>query len=109
MRKVANVKIGMLVAVPDRLCFPGRRDPYEYENGIVIAFGKNKKGSPLSQVVVYNHFTKKTYTKWFLTQRLYQVSYYHYIGEEKDFKQWLATSKEIPGGLQNENCKVSAM
>lgn len=91
MRKAKSVDVGMFVAVPDMICFPGRLDPYEYENGIVRRLGKNKAGRPLAEVTVWRHLSKKTYTKWFLAETLYQVSYYHYVGEEKDFKEWAAT------------------
>lgn len=91
MRKVKSVDVGMLVAVPDRMCYPGRLDPYEYENGVVERLGKNKAGKQLAEVTVWRNFSKTTYTKWFLVQMLSQVSYYHYVGEKEDFLAWAAT------------------
>jgi hypothetical protein len=82
-------KIGNTVSIPDRIIFPGRRDPYEWENGIINATGKNKKGDTIYKVKIWNHFTKKEYERWFTASMMQKVNFYHYIGEEEDFKKWL--------------------
>ena len=57
------MKIGSHVSIPDVVIFPGRRNPYEWENGIVIDTGKNKHGDKLVKVRVWRHFQNTTYEK----------------------------------------------
>lgn len=84
-----NIKAGQFVSIPDKVIFPGRKDPYEWENGIVFAInGKSVK------VAVYNHFTKKAYFKNISINSVKKVSYYHYVGEEQDFLEWAKTVKK---------------
>lgn len=86
MKIKTNVELGDIVSVPDRIIFPGRRDPYEYENGTVIAFRKNEKDEVLVKVRVWNSFTKKFYVRWFKKQAIYFPSFHHFVGEEEKFK-----------------------
>jgi hypothetical protein len=88
-----NLKIGQLVSIPDRVCFPGRRDPYEWENGIVFAVNEKTV-----KVAVWNHFTKKAYFRNIGINSVKKVSYHHYVGEEQDFLQWTKTIKIPVGG-----------
>jgi hypothetical protein len=82
-------KINDIVSIPDRIVFPGRRDPYEWENGIIIALGKNKKGDTIYKVKIWNHFTKKEYERWFTAGMMQKANFYHYQGEKEDFEKWL--------------------
>jgi len=84
------VKIGDLVSVPDRMCYPGRRDPYEWENGKVIELGNNKKGESVCKVHVYRSFYKQHYEKWFRVSSVKKVSYSHRKGEEEEFLREMA-------------------
>lgn len=87
-RKLKSVNVGDMVSVPDRIIFPGRRDPYEWENGIVVQLGKNKKGQPLAKVRVRRDFTRNVYEKWFLLNFLQCPSYHHRVGEKEEFLEW---------------------
>jgi len=86
-------KINDIVSIPDRIVFPGRRDPYEWENRIILSTGKNKYGKLLYKVKVWNHFTKKEYERWFLASMVKKANFYHYVNEEEDFKKWLEEAK----------------
>lgn len=88
-----SVKVGMLVSVPDRICFPYRRDPYEYENGIVLEVAKGK-----AKVRVYRSFTKQTYEKWFSIEWIKKVSFHHRVGEEEEFNKWLSIQNIVNRG-----------
>lgn len=92
-----SVKIGQQVSIPDRVIFPNRRDPYEWENGIITGFGKNKNDKPLIKVLVWNHFTKKTYEKWFLNEFVKKPSFHHYVGEKEDFEAWVENQSKLVG------------
>jgi len=87
-RKLSSVSVNDLVSVPDRVMFPGRRNPYEWENGIVTAIGINAKGQKLAKVRVRRDFTRKVYEKWFLSSVLERPSYHHRVGEETEFMAW---------------------
>ncbi|WHY76105.1 hypothetical protein QNH20_18510 [Neobacillus sp. WH10] len=78
------IKLNMSVSVPDRICFPNRRDPYQWENGVVIAIAKGK-----TKVRIWNSFTKKSYERWFNNTFIKKPSFYHYRGEETDFNNWV--------------------
>lgn len=85
-------KINDTVSIPDRIVFPGRRDPYEWENGIIITLGKNKKDDTIYKVKIWNHFTKKESERWFTAGMMKPVNFYHYAGEKEDFQKWLEVS-----------------
>lgn len=85
MIRVKSLSVGDIVSVPDRVCFPGRRDPYEYENGKVLRLGHNKHGEPVALVHVYRSFHQQHYEKWFNAANIFKVSYHHRIGEEEVF------------------------
>lgn len=87
-----NIKIGMTVSVPDRLCYPGRRNPYEYENGVVVALSKDEVGV---KIKVYRSGSKFTYEKWFQKEWLKKVSFSHRIGEQEEFENWLSGISEL--------------
>lgn len=87
-----KTEVGMLVSVPDRMCYPGRRDPYEWENGIVTAVDGEKV-----KVKVKRYISDKTsYEKWFpLSWAVKKVSYSHERGEEEKFMKWVEQERVI--------------
>lgn len=89
-KSIKSITLNMPVCVPDRIIFPGRRDPFEWENGIVVAIADGK-----SKVRIWNHLTKKSYERWYNNSFIKKPSFYHYRGEETDFNNWLKENEYV--------------